>query len=506
MGYTAKRATRAALLSARDSLKDILYEVVWRDKPLSESMPSADFLAEPETVAKESRTFNDYLLDEGVESRDRADFLGDLERLSQSYALNALESLGWERKAGETVSQEELIQRLKIVDEHRRLLGRLLGMLSEAGVVSPFINGFQVEVGAEDPLPDDALADPELLADQISAKRPHGANELGLLRRCGASLAEVLQGSEDPLGLLFSDEGPSAADLYLKAPASRAANQMLAYAVAAVVSGLPEDRVLRILEVGAGTGSATAEILPLLPSGRFEYTFTDISAGFFTEAESRLSGTGAPIEYKPLNIEIDPVSQGFDVHGYDLVIAANVLHATRDLGETLAHCRDLLAPSGQMLALEGLRRRAWQDLTFGLLDGWWRFSDSYRPDHALATPTVWEQALTDVGFSDVGFIGPANPYTDEPLGSGVIMARGPAEVALSPGAWVIAADEGGTAETLASELASRGQMVVLAGAKEESARGDSRISIVKVDAMDRESWRSVLEGLTEDVPLKGWCT
>ncbi len=502
-GFTVKRATRTALVSARDSLKDILYEVLWREKSLTKGMSTADFLADPARVSQESRSFNDYLLEEGVESRDRADFLKDLERLSQSYALNALEGLGWERKAGETVSQEELIQRLKIADEHRRLLGRLLGMLSEASVISPFINGFQIDVGAEDPLPDEALADPESLADEISTRHPHGANELGLLRRCGASLAQVLQGSEDSLGLLFSDEGPSAADLYLKAPASRAANQMLADTVAAAVSDLPEDRVLRILEVGAGTGSATTDILPLLPSGRFEYTFTDISAGFFTEAESRLSTTGAPIEYKPLNIEIAPTTQGFDVHGYDLVIAANVLHATRDLGETLAHCRDLLAPSGQLFALEGLRRRAWQDLTFGLLDGWWRFADSYRPEHALGTPQVWKQALSDVGYSEVGFIGPANPYTDEPLGSSVIMARGPADVALSPGAWVIAADEGGTAAELAAELASRGQSVVLAGVKEGDSHGDSRVSVVEVEATDRESWRSVLEGLPEEVPLKG---
>ena len=87
----------------------------------------------------------------------------------------------------------------------------------------------------------------------------------------------------------------------------------------------------------------------------------------------------ATIEYLPLDIEADPTAQGFDFHGYDVVIAANVLHATRDLGETLVHCRNLLAPSGQLMALEGLQRRAWQDMTFGLLDGWWRFADAYRP-------------------------------------------------------------------------------------------------------------------------------
>ena len=47
MGYTAKRATRAALLSARDSLKDILYEVLWRDKPLSDGVPPCGLPGRP---------------------------------------------------------------------------------------------------------------------------------------------------------------------------------------------------------------------------------------------------------------------------------------------------------------------------------------------------------------------------------------------------------------------------------------------------------------------------
>ena len=99
-----------------------------------------------------------------------------------------------------------------------------------------------------------------------------------------------------------------------------------------------------------------------------------------------------------LDIETDPVAQGFDAYGYDLVIAANVLHATRYLNETLSHCRQLLAPSGQLVALENQRARAWMDLVFGQLDGWWRFADRYRPHHALAGPAVWRQALADAGF------------------------------------------------------------------------------------------------------------
>ena len=505
-GYTAKRATRAALLSAKEGLKDLLYEVAWREKPLSGGKPTADFLAGPAAVASRTRSFADYLADEGVETPDRAAFLRDLERLSRAYALAALERLGWERKAGEAIRPDDLRRELKIVDEHQRLFGRLLRMLSEARVLSPSNDVFVVEAGTEDPLPDETLADPEFLVEQFVNRHPHGVNELGLLQRCGSALAEVLQGNADPLPLLFSDDGPSAADLYLKAPASRAANRMLGDAVAAAVSALPADRHLRVLEVGAGTGSATESILPELPEERFDYTFTDISAGFFAQAEERFETTGATIEYQPLDIEANPAAQGFDSRGYDLVIAANVLHATRDLGETLVHCRNLLAPSGQLMALEGLQRRAWQDMTFGLLDGWWRFADAYRPDHALAAPAVWRQALDDAGFSDVEFLGPANSSAGESLGSSVIIARGPAEVTPSPGVWVIAADGSGAAARLATDITSRNQMVIVAG--EEGGSGemsgeDAGVITAALDPTQRESWRSLFEGLPKDAPFKG---
>ncbi|MCY3700312.1 MAG: SDR family NAD(P)-dependent oxidoreductase [Gemmatimonadetes bacterium] len=505
-GFTVKRATRGALLSARAGLKDLLYEVAWREKPLNGGVPAADFLVSPATVAGQSRTLADHLAERDVEAADRVTLLRDLEHLSQAYVLSALEGMGWQRRAEAKVSAEDLRRELSVVDEHRRLFRRLLAILSEAGILNPSDGGYTVAVGAGDPLPDQTLANPEALADRLREKHPHGANELGLLSRCGPALAEVLRGSTDPMTLLFSDEGPGAAGVYLQAPANRAANRMLGDAVGAAISGLPEDRRLRILEVGAGTGSATEAVLPRLPSDRVDYTFTDISAGFFSQAEGRLAATGAPIEYRRLDIEADPAAQGFNAHAYDLVIAANVLHTTRNLGDTLSHCRDLLAPSGQLVALEGLRHRTWQDLTFGLLDGWWRFADIYRTEHAFAGPDEWRRALDDAGFSDVEFLGTRDPDRDEHLGSSVILARGPADVVPARGAWVVAADAAGTAEQLAAELASRNQTVLLVCAEGDSGGpmpGVSGVTTTAIDSSDREAWRALLAGFPEEPPLRG---
>ena len=477
-----------------EGVRELLYEVAWRDRALPPGMPSADFLTPPTNTAAGSEPFTAYLADEGVEAEDRAALLADLERLAQAYALATLDRLGWERTAGAVVDSAELRQRLEVGVEHERLFRRLLEMRARCGVLKEADGGFTVVVGSAEPLPDGMPADPEDLAARMAAQYAHGSNEIGLFRRSANALPDVLRGRMDPLTLLFSSSEPTAADLYMKAPVARAANRMLADAITALLSALPADRRLRVLEVGAGTGSATAAVLPELPEGRFDYTYTDISAGFFSEAESRFGGAEAFIDYRGLDIENDPVAQGFDAHGYDLVIASNVLHATRYLDETLAHCRALLAPSGQLVALENLRGQGWLDLTFGQLDGWWRFADDYRPHHALASPEVWRRALGDTDFGDVAVLGTDESDPTVKPDRGVIVARGPAEVAEAPGVWVLAADRGSVAAELAEALAARNQTVVLAG-REPLPSGYSTASQPGVAGATVRRWRWVYAGL-----------
>ena len=85
---------------------------------------------------------------------------------------------------------------------------------------------------------------------------------------------------------------------------------------------------MRILELGAGTGGLTAKIIKLLQSEfgerlYYQYTFTDISSGFFVAAQKRFKEYDG-IEYKVLDISKNPVAQGFNPGEYDLIIASNV--------------------------------------------------------------------------------------------------------------------------------------------------------------------------------------
>ena len=105
----------------------------------------------------------------------------------------------------------------------------------------------------------------------------------------------------------------------------------------------------------------------MLPPDRTEYVFTDVSPLFLAKAEDRFREYGF-VRYQLLDIERDPQTQGLAGQQFDVIVAANVLHATQDLRETLQHVKQLLAPGGLLVLLEGTGPQRWVDITFGLTD------------------------------------------------------------------------------------------------------------------------------------------
>lgn len=158
---------------------------------------------------------------------------------------------------------------------------------------------------------------------------------------------------------------------------------------------------LNILEIGAGTGGTTTIALDSLASNFRSYTFTDISAGFFENATSIFAQYGDRMVYKTLNIEHHPLDQGFDEHSFDIVLAANVLHATRSLEETMENCRKLLRPGGYLILLEITSESLWIQLIFSTLPGWWLGQEEGRIDHPTISTNEWNALLSKSGFSGV---------------------------------------------------------------------------------------------------------
>ena len=104
------------------------------------------------------------------------------------------------------------------------------------------------------------------------------------------------------------------------------------------------------------------------------YVFTDISTGFFEKAQTKFQAWGSLITYKALNIEDDLKMQGFDEEeAYDIIVAANVLHATHNMDHTMGQVGRLLKTGGKLILVEGNAEghHIHGEFVFGLVPGWW---------------------------------------------------------------------------------------------------------------------------------------
>ncbi|KAK4210062.1 hypothetical protein QBC37DRAFT_350610 [Rhypophila decipiens] len=232
-----------------------------------------------------------------------------------------------------------------------------------------------------------------MFLDRVADSGPEGA----MLVRVGRRLVEILRNEVAPLEVML--EGDLLFRVYSETRYFRRCTEQLAEVVAAFARERPR---ARILEIGGGTGGGTEPVLQALgPSGFSHYDFTDISSGFFQRARERFSAWGDKISYTALNIEDDVVAQGFSENSYDLIIAVQVLHATKNMEKTMTNVRKLLKDGGRLVLIETTQDWASLQLIFGITPGWWLSEEPERalsPNMPLAS---WQRVLQATGFSGI---------------------------------------------------------------------------------------------------------
>jgi acyl transferase domain-containing protein/SAM-dependent methyltransferase len=340
---------------------------------------------------------------------------GALHDLTVAYIAQAYRQLGVFTQPGAALTAADLLSQFNVQSMYHNLMRRWLDHLASAGLLAQDGDRFT----ASTPLPDRVAAawqQAHPVLDEIPTVRDY-------IRRCGEQLAAVITGRLSPLETLFPGGSFDQADaLYQRWAVSRyfiGISQAVAEAVAQATPGRP----LRVLELGAGTGATTASILPVLPPERTTYVFTDVSDLFLDRAAQKFQAFSF-VRYSLLDLEKSPAEQGYPEHSFDLVIAANVLHATRRLDATLAYMRQLLTPGGLLLVNEATTLLSWFDITTGLIGGWQAFDDGWRTDHPLLSLEQWRQALAASGFERVA----AWPEAGAPtrvLGQGIFLAQAP---------------------------------------------------------------------------------
>ncbi|KAK1621871.1 hypothetical protein BDP81DRAFT_411731 [Colletotrichum phormii] len=239
-----------------------------------------------------------------------------------------------------------------------------------------------------------------LLYDELSDSNACGR----LLVRVGRQLTNIVRGSVTPLELMMEDNLLN--QYYMNIP--RLKDRTYVHLRKIVELYAVKNPGAKVLEIGGGTGGATEIVLQSFgargngsASLLDHYTFTDISSGFFEAARKKLAPWTSMMTLQTLDIERDPSEQRFAVGTYDLVVAFMVLHATKNLRNTMANVRKLLKPGGTLLMIETTQDRLDIQLIFGTVPGWWLSEEPERNMSPNVSLQVWDRALKETGFSGI---------------------------------------------------------------------------------------------------------
>ncbi|GJE55533.1 L-threonine 3-dehydrogenase [Methylobacterium thuringiense] len=286
---------------------------------------------------------------------------------------------------------------------------------------------------------DVTLPRPEEIMRWIAADHPELSAELVLIADVTALVARLLDGT-----LASAPSLPQAAlDAFvMRSATARASADVVARIVAATRKSLPQDRALRILQVGFGPLSSKAAAF----AGSVQAQITVFDADRRLAERARLA--------LPRRVTVVELVEDLAPASFDMILASDALHrADRALLDALASA---LATGGVLVAVEPTNA-LFRDMVFGLDAGWFA-GTAEMPHSRLEDVAGWQRVLSAAGLVRVTADRAASANGNDLL----LVAEAPVRQRAAHGqsfAFVIGSEDAFAAET-ASSLAT---LLVAAG-------------------------------------------
>jgi SAM-dependent methyltransferase len=330
-----------------------------------------------------------------------------MERYSIELAVDLSRQLNLADQLGGWRSADELCDLLSFQPRFKFALRWILERLVESGCAEARNNRESRCYHLRD-----ALWQPDLKALRAIGLSidPANAATLDLLDHAASLYVAVASGQQSGDHNLL---GPQGVPLWL----NYFHNDNLTYAVnnwvgaVLAVDHVSTRRTLRILELGAGTGSASEIFLQLLAErgvlSRVErYCITEPNAYFRRCSQRKLAAQypNLPLEWAPLDLNLPWKSQRIASGEFDLVYAVNVMHISKNLLFSLSEARSALAADGWLVIGECVRpydnQPIYPELMFQILDSFTNVETDpeVRPNPGFLTAQQWRRAFSRAGF------------------------------------------------------------------------------------------------------------
>ncbi|PWY94774.1 polyketide synthase [Aspergillus sclerotioniger CBS 115572] len=221
--------------------------------------------------------------------------------------------------------------------------------------------------------------------------------QLRLLHAVGSRYPRILRGEVEQLQVMNQDNLLNR--FFTEDLACLRVNQLLADAAHEITFKYPRSN---ILEIGGGAGGTARTVLNKINDAYASYTFTDISSVVLAQASETFADFASKMKFATLDINDDPSAQGFAPNSYDIIVASNVLHATKNLQSTMNNVRSMLRPGGYLLiseltGMEGLSK----PFLFSGLPTWWIGEEPDRQMQPIVPILRWDEVLRETGFSGI---------------------------------------------------------------------------------------------------------
>ncbi len=252
---------------------------------------------------------------------------------------------------------EEIQTALKILPKYHRLIKRWLNALCSERLLQRDASAGKYSL-KDAPLEDDAASLCWKELERIEEQVHFSGQFLHYLKKSSSHLTEMLQGEVDPLELLFPQgKLETAMAAYHDNLINRCLNRVTGEAVLFLADQHTRSnpgRPLRILEIGAGVGGTSIDLIPALSERHVEYYFTDVSTFFLNEARTRF--VQYPwVSYGLFDINKEYWAQGLSACSWDIIICANVLHNSLNGEAVLSSLKELAVPGGALIVIEATR-------------------------------------------------------------------------------------------------------------------------------------------------------
>ncbi|MFI2238486.1 amino acid adenylation domain-containing protein [Streptomyces chrestomyceticus] len=321
---------------------------------------------------------------------------------SMAYALHTCGAFG--TGPGEPRSAEDVLKAASVAPRHHSLVRRWLSTLVEADLL-----GHDPATGRYSglrPVTAEETGQAWLAAGEGLHPQLWSPEVFALFRRSAENLPALLRGELDQARLLFPEgDSRTAVSAFTESLVVRCLNRAAAALLRQAALDIGEERPLRVLEIGAGVGGTSVGAFEALAGRQVEYLFTDVSQFFLNEAQERFADVPF-VDYALFDVNGDHRTQGFDPNSFDVILAANVLHNARHIGQALGRLRELLAPGGTLVLTEATDERPELMISMDFLVDAGLDQEGFQDvrkgrDQVLFTEGEWTALLTEAGGAQV---------------------------------------------------------------------------------------------------------